>query len=123
MSLPFSTVMEMYWKKQNLIKRVDRALDFAEAAISLVREKDPGIDMEALEAPPDKIIAETAMLLRGDITLNDEDASEVRRRAMELASRLTQHARHDRVRIGVALFPALALDYGAAHRRNTRQQP
>ncbi|HKP69970.1 MAG TPA: hypothetical protein VJV05_11850 [Pyrinomonadaceae bacterium] len=101
--------------RKDLIRRVDRALDFAEAAISLVQEKDPGIDMEALEAPPDKIIAETAMLLRAVVTLNGDEADSLRRRASSLASRLAKHARHDRVRIGVALFPALALDYGAAH--------
>ena len=115
MSLPFSNVMEKYWNQQDLIKRVDRSLDFAEAAINLVREKDPGIDMEALEAPPDKIIAETAMLLRAVGTLAGQETAGLRLRALELASRLTAHARHDRVRIGVALFPALALDYGAAH--------
>ena len=107
--------MEMYWKEKDLIRRVDRALDFAEAAISLVQEKDPGIDMEALEAPPDKIIAETAMLLRAVATLPGDAVDGVRRRATTLASRLTRHARHDRVHIGIALFPALALDYGAAH--------
>ena len=105
----------MHWNQQDLIRRVDRALDFAEAAIALVQEKDPGIDMEALEAPPDKIIAETAMLLRSVVTLEGDAVDGVRRRATHLASILAKHARHDRVHIGIALFPALALDYGAAH--------
>ena len=107
--------MEMYWKEDDLIRRVDRALDFAEAAISLVHDADPGIDMEALEAPPDKIIAETAMLLRAVMTLQGPAVAGIRRRASVLAARLAKHARHERVQIGVALFPALALDYGAAH--------
>jgi hypothetical protein len=90
-------------------------MDFAEAAMSLVQDSEPGIDMEALEAPPDKIIAETAMLLRAVITLKGKAVEGIRRRAKDLAARLAKHARHDRVQIGVALFPALALDYGAAH--------
>ena len=106
---------DSHWNPDDLIRRVDRSLDFAQAAISLVRDKDPGIDMEALEAPPDKIIAETAMLLRAVVTLPGSAASSVRRRAAELAEALSLHARHARVGLGIALFPALALDYGAAH--------
>jgi hypothetical protein len=104
-----------HWNAKDLIRRVDRSLDFAEAAISLVRESDPGIDMEALEAPPDKIIAETAMLLRSVERVPGDIGNGVRLRAAELSRKLVQHARHTRVEIGVALFPALALDYGAAH--------
>ena len=103
------------WEPNDLVRRVDRSLDFAEAAISLVRDADPAVDLEALEAPPDKIIAETAMLLRAIVTLPGESNEELRRRATDLATQLANHARHQRVQIGIALFPALALDYGAAH--------
>ena len=103
------------WNKDDLVSRVDRSLDFAEAAISLVSHGDTGIDLEALEAPPDKIIAETAMLLRSIGTLPGKSADALRQRARRLSEQLVEHARHARVRVGVALFPALALDYGAAH--------
>jgi hypothetical protein len=103
------------WNSKDLVRRIDRALDFAEAAISLVGNDRHGIDLEALEALPDKIIAETAMFLRAVASINVDVGEKVRARAMELTKLLIPHARHERVQIGVALFPALALDYGAAH--------
>jgi hypothetical protein len=103
------------WPLIDLARRVERALDLAEAAIVLVSDENPGIDLEALEAPPNKIIAETAMFLRAALSVPGDLAPNVVERAHTLARALVPHARHRRVEIGIALHPALALDYGAAH--------
>lgn len=103
------------WPTIDLARRVERALDLAEAAISLVSTENPGIDLEALEAPPNKIIAETAMFLRAAILVPADLAPSVAERAHILMRDLVPYARHLRVEIGIALHPALALDYGAAH--------
>ena len=89
----------------------------AAAAISLVGGAPPDLDLEALEAPPDKIIAETAMFLRvaAAVPTSSARARGVSERAHELARALLAHARHARVAVGIAMHPALARDYGAAH--------
>lgn len=99
----------------DLLKRADRSLDFAEAAISLVQTDDPGIDLRACEAPPDKIIAETAMLLRAVSAIPPAIGGGVTLRAKDLIQRLLPYARHRRIEVSIALFPALTLDYAAAH--------
>ena len=109
------TATDNKWPVIDLARRVERALDFAEAAIELVSAENPGIDLEALEAPPNKIIAETAMFLRTALCIPGDLAPNVTERAHTLARALSPHARHRRVEIGIALHPALALDYSAAH--------
>jgi hypothetical protein len=99
----------------DLARRVGRALDYAEAAIALVRAESPGVDLDALEAPPQKIIAETAMLLRVAAEVPATVAPGVAERAHELIRALLPHARHHRVTVGIALRPALAVDYAAPH--------
>jgi hypothetical protein len=110
-----NTTVDNRWPTEDLGRRVERALDLAEAAIALVSTDSPGIDLEALEAPPNKIIAETAMFLRAALAVPRDLAPNVAERADMLARELAPHARHSRVAIGIALHPALALDYGAAH--------
>lgn len=103
------------WSVADLARRVERALDFAEFAVALLSDENPGIDLQAMEAPPNKIIAETAMFLRAAACVPADLACNVAVRAHKLTRALVPHARDQRVRIGIALHPALALDYGAAH--------
>jgi hypothetical protein len=84
------------------------------AAIDLLGE-EPKVDLEALEAPPHKIVAEAAMLLRAVRRVPADVSAEMARSAEALASRLIPHARSTRVLVGIALHPPLALDYAAAH--------
>jgi hypothetical protein len=98
----------------DLERRLLRALDTAGAAIELV-EHDVVIDLGQHEASPDKIIAETAMFLRTVVSIPLGTQSTVHRRATALLSRLAPLARRPRVRYGIALHPALARDYAAAH--------
>lgn len=103
------------WSATDLARRVERTLEVAEAAIALVSVEDPGVDLEALEAPPNKIIAETAIFLRAALAVPRDLAPDVFRKADTLARALAPHARRRRIEVGIALHPALALDYGAAH--------
>lgn len=103
------------WPASDLARRVRRALDLAEAALELVGAESPRVDLYALEAPPDKVIAETAMFLRAAASVPSAAARDVAARAHQLARALLPHARHPRVAIGIALHPAMARDYGAAH--------
>src|SRR4030095_14556768 len=75
------TASDNKWPVIDLARRVERALDFAEAAIELVSAENPGIDLEALEAPPNKIIAETAMFLRTALCIPGDLAPNVTERA------------------------------------------
>ena len=84
------------------------------AAIDLLDE-EPKVDLEALEAPPAKIVAEAAMLLRAVACVPGKAVPGLARSAERLASRLVPHARSARVLVGMALHPHLALDYAAAH--------
>jgi hypothetical protein len=103
------------WSVVDLVARVDRALDMAARAIDLVISQPAGVDLVALEAPPDKIIAETAMLLRAIAASPSSGASALVTRAHGLARALLPHARSPRVLSGLLLHPALARDYAAAH--------
>lgn len=103
------------WASTDLARRVERSLDAAKAAIALVETDNPGVDLEALEAPPRKIVAETAMLLRVAAEVPATLAPGVAERAHELIRLLLPHARHPSVAVGIALRPALAGDYAAPH--------
>lgn len=98
------------WPRCDLVRRLQRALDVAESAIALVSATDTLVDLTAMEAPPDKIIAETAIFLRIAARV-----PEVAQRAHTLAKQLVPHARHPRIAVGMVLHPALALDYAVAH--------
>jgi uncharacterized protein DUF6895 len=87
----------------------------AARAIAMVGSPAPGIDLATFEAPADKIIAETAMLLRSVASIPDGRGRSLASRARALALELLPHARHDRVLFGLALHPALARDYACAH--------
>ena len=97
----------------DLQRRVERAFDLAETTIEQIVARESGLDLSALEAPPDKVVAETAMLLRAVAALPD---GTVRRcRVAALASQLAVYAQGPRIAAGIALHPSLARDYGAAH--------
>ena len=103
------------WSDEDLVRRIGRALDVAEAAVGLLGDVPAGLDLDRLEAPPDKIIAETAILLRAVASLPTSVAPDLVRRARALARTLLPHARHARVLVGIALHPAVARDYAVAH--------
>src|SRR4051812_9545745 len=74
----------------DLQRRVERAFDLAETTIEQIVARESGLDLSALEAPPDKVVAETAMLLRAVAALTD---GTVRRcRVTALASQLAVYA-------------------------------
>jgi hypothetical protein len=102
------------WPADDLVRRVERSLDMAANAIQLLKD-EPELDLEALEAPPDKVVAETAMLLRACASVPTEVAPGVSHRTSELALELIPYARGPRILAGIALHPALAYDYAAAH--------
>jgi hypothetical protein len=101
------------WGTEDLVRRVERVLDTAGAAIDLLEEAPQELDLEGLEAPPDKVAAETAMLLRAVVGIPAEHG--LGASVTALASRLNAHARGARTLLGIALHPALARDYAAAH--------
>ena len=103
------------WPLADLAMRVERALDMAERAIALVADATPAVDLVALEAPPDKVIAETAMLLRGAGAIPPSRGPRLAQRAHALARELLPLARSARVIAGLLIHPALARDYAAAH--------
>ena len=96
--------------------RVDRALRLAEHVVHTLLDATPEVDLAGLESPPDKVIAETALLLRAVFAMPDHDASGLSVRANDVARQLSRHARSARVQVQVALHPALAGDYSMAHR-------
>ena len=76
---------------------------------------EPAIDLAELEAPPDKVVAETAFLLRAAASIPEAAAPGVAGRVSLLADRLVPHARGARARVAIALAPATARDYAVAH--------
>lgn len=103
------------WAVEDLTRRVERALDTATAAIRLVDADGGGVDLAAVEAPPQKIVAETALLLRIAAGVPAALAPGVSERAHELMRELLPHARHPRIRAAISMHPALARDYAFPH--------
>lgn len=107
--------MARAWPPEDLARRVGLALDAAERAIDSLLDRDPRIDLAELEVTPDKVVAETALLLRAAAAIPGESANGIAARIPELVRRLTPHARGDRVRAAIVLRPALARDFALAH--------
>jgi hypothetical protein len=101
--------------RDELTRQLGRALDAADAALALVEAENVGLDLAALEAPPQKIVAETSLLLRLAADIPEARAPGVAARARQLSLRLVPHARHPRVLAAIALHPQATLDYGFAH--------
>ena len=103
------------WPRDDLAQRVGRALDAAEAAVGLLLDREPELDLNQLETSPDKVVAETAFLLRAVSSIPETVAPTVTDRVPQLVQQLIPHARGDRVRAAIALRPALARDFAVAH--------
>lgn len=89
---------------------IDVGLDIATAVVDHLLDRPPACDLEQTEATAGKLVAETAILLHA---LRDDAAR--RTRVESLAARLVPHATNGAVRTGVAMHPALALDYAAGY--------
>ena len=101
------------WSALDLRRRVERSLDLVAAALDLV-SRETELDLEALEAPPAKIIAESAIYLRV-VGQTPSVGRQIVGRAHELLRRLEPLARSDSVAFGVCVHPAVARDYAAGH--------
>lgn len=103
------------WDHQDLEARLCHALDIAGRAIQRLAEHgyvDPD-DKSNDPVRPEKVISEAAILLLSASTVDSREP--VRMRVQNLARLLIPHARSERMRLGICLQPALALDYASAH--------
>lgn len=103
-----------HWDTANLRRRVCHALDIAEKACNQLAANgyiDP--EEPANNVIPEKILAETAFLLVAVSSVAQSPA--IKSRITRLAYMLVPQARSERMLLGVALRPALALDYAQAH--------
>jgi hypothetical protein len=98
----------------DLVRRLCHVLDLAARAVSALA---PNGYTDAQEPDnnviPEKIIAETALLLRAASTVADR--SEVRRSVESVARLLIPFARSERFALAMCLRPALSMDYAQAH--------
>ena len=101
------------WSAFDLRRRVERTLDLVTAALDLVN-RETKLDLEALEAPPAKIIAESAIYLRL-VAQTPQAGQQIVTRAHDLLERLAPMARSASVAFGLCLHPAVARDYAAGH--------
>jgi hypothetical protein len=99
----------------DLARRVRSALSRAADAIALLDAPCAGLDLDALEAPPDKVLAETAIFLRSVAAIPPGVAADLAPRAHTLLRALIPIARSPRIALFVALQPALARDFAVAH--------
>jgi len=99
---------------KDLTRRLCRVLDIAKQTVERLGTNgytDP--EEPANSVRPEKLIAETALLLLAASTAAHHDA--VRVGVNEVAELLSPHARSERMLFGLCMEPALALDYGQAH--------
>lgn len=95
---------------------VARALDVCDAAISLLLEDaDKSIDLEKLEAAPQKVAAESAILLRVVAARSGAGFRSLSDQAFELAEKLLPAARGPRQRLAIAMRPGRALELAVPH--------
>lgn len=107
------------WNEYDLVRRLCHALDLALRALERLAQagySDP--TRPAANIRPEKVIAETGVLLYGASLARQH--REVNVRIHRLARRLASHARSAQIRLGLALNPALAFDYSLAHVLLTR---
>jgi hypothetical protein len=107
-----------HWDHQDLEARLCHALDVAKRAVDRLAEHgyadpDESRDQSCDPVRPEKVISEAAILLLAASTASARPP--VRVRVHELAHLLIPHARSERMRLGLCLQPALALDYASAH--------
>lgn len=107
------------WDNQDLLRRLCHALDIAGLAVKHLASagfsetKEPSSKIRR-----EKPIAETGVLLYAASLAKQHP--EVSARIRRLASELAPYARGSRMRLGLALNPALAFDYAIAHVLLTR---
>jgi hypothetical protein len=105
---------EPKWDQKDLERRLCHALDIAIQAIERLAPAgytDPEEPDGRIR--PEKVVSETALLLLTASTVACREA--VGTRVRQVAGLLIPHARSRRMRLGLCLEPALALDYATAH--------
>jgi len=104
----------MFWDKADLVIRLSRALDIAEIAIKSFAT-DGYIDTDAPENSfkPEKVIAETAMLLYSASTANR--FSGIAERVDRIGGLLVSYARSQQTLLNIALHPSLCINYAIPH--------
>jgi uncharacterized protein DUF6895 len=100
------------WNPVDLSYRLGRVLEVAEQATELLSE--PSDTHAEHGVSPEKVVAETALLLLVAAPACQRD-SQLAVRWRELLERLQPWARGARVQVGICLQPALAGDYAFAH--------
>ena len=103
----------MLWDREDLASRLQRVLRVARKAVARLAESgysDP--EDAAHSVRPEKLVAETALLLLAASTVSDNGVPVL---VDELAKELAPYARSDRMLLGLALEPAAAWDYAQAH--------
>jgi len=101
------------WNTKDLERRLCHALEVARRTVE--RLAGTGFTDAADPAEhirPEKIIAETALLL---LAASGAGSGEVQERIRSLTRLLAPYARSERILLGVCLEPAIALDYASAH--------
>jgi hypothetical protein len=114
------------WNSADLEARLCHALDIASRAVDALGEEgyaETGHEEDRIR--PEKVVAETALLLLAAYVASggaDCVAARggIRRRVHQLAEKLAPIARSERMMLAVCLQPSLALDFAAAHIYLTR---
>ncbi|MFQ3596058.1 MAG: hypothetical protein SNJ63_08090 [Sphingomonadaceae bacterium] len=96
----------------DLAERARASLEHAASALALTAAPPEGLDLEALEAPPDKVVAEVAILVREALAAPDEL---LRAQALTLVPALAARGRSARLLVGLALRPSAARDIALPH--------
>jgi hypothetical protein len=101
------------WDEDDLVRRLSQSLDFAEQAVRQLTEN--GCDQLEEQSPlcPDKLVAETAILLLA--ASNVSTYSAIGPRILRVASLLTAHAHSQRMLRRICLEPSVAFEHAIAH--------
>jgi hypothetical protein len=97
---------------ETLAERLVAATERATAALRVAVEAPPGLDLSALEAPLDKVVAEVAILAREVACVPDEPLRDL---GLVLGREVARMARASRIAVAVALRPSVALDLAVGH--------
>ena len=102
------------WNEADLELRLCRALDLARKTIHhFAIDGYANLDSPACSFGPEKVVAETAMLIyAASASLRRPNIAS---RIDELAQLLARHARSERVLVDIALHPALAFKFAVPH--------
>jgi hypothetical protein len=102
------------WDRDDLAKRVCQALDVAEQVVSrLAADGYSDAVNPCVNVKPEKVISETGVFLLAASSVHDQP--HVLQKVHAVARLLIPHARGKRMRAGICLEPALALDFAQAH--------